>query len=169
MAALVEETSEGIVRMETATQRIRIANMDDCARISEAIVSTLARPDGKGRRGSHSDGVVRNEVLVIERFDRRAQAWKLLGFLEWHTRLDGTVTIRDAGTAGEVPDASVVKALIRELIMSQSPSVLRLKVREDQQAWNQIFAELPGFAREGREYVRPYWRVIWVRERRVGK
>ncbi len=155
--------------METATQRIRLATLEDCPKISRAVTSTLAKPEGKGRRSCHSDGVMRDEVLIFERYDRKEQDWKVLGFLEWHMRLDSTVTIRDAGTVGEVPDPAVIKGLVRELIMTQAPTSLRVKVRADQAAWNQIFSELPGFFVEGKEYVRPYWRNIWVRERRPGR
>jgi len=35
--------------------------------------------------------------------------------LEWYTRVDGVVTIKDAGTYGDLPDAAVVKRLVREL------------------------------------------------------
>ncbi|MBI3979446.1 MAG: hypothetical protein HY331_14785 [Chloroflexi bacterium] len=152
--------------MPESLQRVRLAIPADCVQLEGVAGSSLARPDGKGRRSDHRDGVLRNEVLLQERYDRKEKTWRIGGFLEWHTRLDGTVTLRDVGSTGDTPDPVVIKALIRELVLRESPDVIQVKVRADQAFWNDLFAELPGFELEGKEFARPYWRNIWIRKLR---
>jgi hypothetical protein len=141
--------------------QLRVATEADCDRIYASIGNSLARPKGKTPRKSYVDAARRGELLMLERWDAQAQDWHLAGMLEWYTRVDGTVTIKDAGTYGEQPDAAVVKRLVRELIAVQSPTELRAKTKDEQKEWTRIFSELPGFLLEGKEYSRPNWVYIW--------
>jgi hypothetical protein len=141
--------------------QLRVATEADCDRIYASIGNSLARPKGKTPRKSYVDAARRGELLMLERWDPREQAWHLAGMLEWYTRVDGTVTIKDAGTYGEQPDAAVVKRLVRELIALQAPTELRAKTKDEQKEWARIFAELPGFVLEGKEYSRPHWVYVW--------
>lgn len=141
--------------------QLRLATPEDTDKVG-VIGNSLARAKGKAPRKSYLDAARRGELLVLEHFDAKEQQWQLSGILEWYTRVDGTVTIKDAGTIGNEPNPGIVKRMVRELISLQSPSILRVKAKEDQEAWNRIFSELPGFDREGREYSRGEWIVIWA-------
>ena len=145
-----------------STYQLRLATEADCDRIYASIGNSLARPKGKTPRKSYVDAARRGELLMLERFDPHDQAWHLEGMLEWYTRVDGTVTIKDAGTHGEQPDPAVVKRLVRELIALQSPTEVHAKTKEEQKDWMRIFAETPGFALLGKEYSRPHWVYIWT-------
>jgi len=100
-------------------------------------------------------------VLLLERYDSRARDYRVAAFVDWHIRVDDVLTIRDAGTAGEVPHSGMVKQLIGELIRSLSPVETTLKVRRDAGDWNEIIASIPGFELEGSEYRRPHWINVW--------
>ena len=76
-------------------------------------------------------------------------------------RVDDVLTIRDAGTEGELPHSGMVKQLVGELIRSLSPLEANLKVRRDAGDWNEIVAGIPGFELEGSEYRRPHWINVW--------
>ena len=140
---------------------IRLATESDCDAIYACIGNSLARPKGKTPRKSYVDAARRGELLMLEHLDPKDGEWHLEGMLEWYTRVDGVVTIKDAGTCGDTPDSAVVKRLVRELIAVQNPTELRAKTKDDQKDWMRIFAELPGFALEGKEYSRPNWVHIW--------
>jgi len=144
-----------------STYELRLATESDCDAIYESIGNSLARPKGKTPRKSYLDAARRGELLMLERWDPKVSDWHLAGMLEWYTRVDGVVTIKDAGTFGEQPDSAVVKRLVRELIALQSPSEVRAKTKDEQKDWMRIFAELPGFVLEGKEYSRPNWVYIW--------
>lgn len=148
--------------MTEAGVYIRSATPEDAKQIRENIRHTLASPDTRGPRRRYEEAAARHELLVMERYEPRERAMKLVGFVEWHTRVDGTATIRDAGTVGDEPQPVVMKRLLREMLGLVSPAALQVKVREDLRIWNQIFADVPGFLLEGREYSRPYWKNIWT-------
>ena len=144
-----------------STYELRLATEADCDAIYASIGNSLARPKGKTPRKSYIDAARRGELLMLERWDPKANDWHLAGMLEWYTRVNGVVTVKDAGTFGDVPDAAVVKRLVRELIALQSPSEVRANTKDEQKEWMRIFAEVPGFVLEGKEYSRPNWVYIW--------
>jgi hypothetical protein len=144
-----------------STYELRLATEADCDLIYASIGNSLARPKGKTPRRSYIDAARRQELLMLERWDIKDQTWQLEGMLEWYTRVDGVVTIKDAGTYGDEPDPAVVKRLVRELIALQSPTELRVKTKDEQKSWMKIFAETPGFVLEGKEYSRPNWVYVW--------
>ena len=148
--------------MEEAGVQFRPARPEDVGQIREAVRFTLANPEGRTLRKRYEDAIARNEVLVLTRFDSKEQTSKLLGFIEWHTRVDGTVTIRDAGTAGDSPQLGILKRLLRELLRHLRPPSVSVKVRSDQQVWNDLFKETTGFIPGGTEYSRPHWRTIYT-------
>jgi len=158
--------------MAEAAYNIRLATLEDAEKLRQSVRCTLSSPEGKGQRKQYREGVERREILVLEHYDAKERTRKLEGFLEWHTRLDGTVTIRDAGCTGEEVRPGIIKRLVRELLHLYSPPLVRAKTRADQALWTSIFQELPGFRPEGREYTRTYWFILWswegdvVRERR---
>lgn len=146
---------------QESTYRLRLATPEDTERIG-TIGNSLARAKGKAPRKSYLDAARRGELLVLEHLDAKEQIWNLSGILEWYTRVDGTASIKDAGTIGDEPNPGMVKRMVREVISIQSPSVLRVKTKKDQQSWNTIFRELPGFILEGQEYSRGDWVLIWA-------
>lgn len=148
--------------MQEAGVYIRSATPADARQIRENIRYTLASPEGRGARRRYEEAADRRELLVMERYSTSERAMRVVGFVEWHTRIDGTGTIRDAGTTGDEPQPVVLKRLIRELLTLISSNTLRVKVRQDLPVWNDIFASVPGFHLEGREYSRPYWKNIWT-------
>lgn len=148
--------------MTEAGVYIRSATNEDAKEIRDNIRHTLASPDTRGPRRRYEEATARNELLVMERYEPRERAMKVVGFVEWHTRVDGTATLRDAGTTGDEPQPVVMKRLLREMLRLVSPTSMQVKVREDLHIWNQIFADVPGFQLEGREYSRPYWKNIWT-------
>jgi hypothetical protein len=148
--------------MEEAGVQFRPARLDDVEQIRESVRFTLANPEGKTLRKRYEDAVARNEVLVLARFDVKTQTSTLLGFIEWHTRVDGAVTIRDAGTSGESPQLPILKRLLRELLRHLRPPSVGVKVRSDQELWNDLFKQTTGFIPGGTEYSRPHWRTIYT-------
>lgn len=148
--------------MMESPYRIRPADLADSDQIRRTMKFTLANPEGRAVRKSYGDAAQRNEVLVLERYDNKERVWHVSAFVEWHTRIDGSMTIRDAGSAGEAPQTGIIKRLIREMLRLQAPTGATVKLRADQPLWNGIFEELPGFRPEGKEFSRPYWRNIWT-------
>ncbi|MCL4459208.1 MAG: hypothetical protein M1136_10285 [Chloroflexi bacterium] len=153
--------------MEEATYRIRLATLEDIEDIKKEIHCTLASPEGKVLRKHYEGAVLRREMLVLERYDPKERGCKVNGFLEWRTRVDGTVAIKDAGSVGDEPHPVIIKRLVRELLHLFWPPAVTVKIRSDLTAWNNIFQELPGFHLEGSEYSRPYWKNIWTRSGEV--
>jgi hypothetical protein len=147
--------------MEEAGYQLRPAVPSDVDGIRRAIRFTLANPEGKAQRKQYGDAVDRHEILVVARHDPREQADEISGFLEWHSKVDGAITIRDAGTSGEEPHLGTLRRLIRELLHMFDPPAASVKVRSDLTVWNDVFQQVPGFQLSGREYSRPHWRNIW--------
>ncbi|MBI2322453.1 MAG: hypothetical protein HYU88_10335 [Chloroflexi bacterium] len=148
--------------MDESPYNIRLATPADADTLRRSIRFTLSSPEGKGQRKQYRDGVERSEVLVLEHSEPKDRRRTIDGFLEWHTRIDGTVTIRDAGTIGDEVKPGVIKRLVREMLRIYQPPLVRAKTRRDQEVWTNIFRELPGFEPEGVEYARPYWRILWA-------
>lgn len=147
--------------MEEAIYNIRMAVPEDLEQIKANIRRTMANPEGKALRKGFKDAIERREVLVLERLAPKEKVGKVSAFIEWYTKVDGTVTIRDIGTVGEEPNEGTAKRLIRELLHLIAPPEAHVKLRADLTAWNNIFQDLPGFQLEGREYSRPHWKAIW--------
>jgi hypothetical protein len=141
--------------------RIRRAEPDDAKALRTARKTTLSHPDGRGRSETFRGAIDRGELLVFERYDRREKDWTIGGFVDYHMRVDDTLTIRDIGTTGEAVHAGIVRHLIDELLRSAAPTSASLKVRADADAWNEILAGMPGFEMAGREYRRPHWYHVW--------
>ncbi len=148
--------------MELAAYNIKMATTKDIDKIKSSIRQTMSSPEGKGVRKGLSDAVARRELLVLEHYDSKERVNKVEAFIEWHTRVDGTITIRDIGTSGEEPQEGMAKRLLRELLRIASPAEARTKLRADQAQWNAIFKDIPGFQLEGQEYSRPHWRNLWL-------
>ncbi|HLG50732.1 MAG TPA: hypothetical protein VKY56_03735 [Chloroflexota bacterium] len=147
--------------MEEAGYQLRLAVPSDVESIRREIRVTLANPEGKPLRKRYEDAVQRHEMLVVTRFDPRERTEVIAGFVEWHTKVDGTITIRDAGTVGTEPQPGILRQLIRSLLHMFEPPSATVKVRADLPVWNTVFQQIPGFLPVGREYSRPYWRNIW--------
>ncbi len=147
--------------MEEAGYQLRLAVPSDVEKIRRQIRFTLANPEGKVQRKQYGDAVSRHEVLVVAHRDPREGAEEIDGFLEWHMKVDGAITIRDAGTIGEEPHLGILRRLLRELLHMFEPPSASVKVRADLTLWNEVFQQVPGFVLVGREYSRPYWRNIW--------
>ena len=141
--------------------RIRSAEPADLAALA-AIRVSLAHPDGRTRSSGLRTALQRGELMVLERSDPREGGWVIEGFVEWHLRVDDTLTLRDVGSVGEVPHAGIVKHLIGELLRSLSPAGATCVVRRDAAVWNEILAGIPGFFVDGPpEYRRPHYYNIW--------
>ncbi len=148
--------------MDEAGVQFRMATPADVEQIREFIRQTLANPEGRPQRKRYEDAVGRNELLVLTRYDPRERSGRVVGFVEWHTRVDGPVTIRDLGVVGDPPNPATLKRLVRELLRILNPPLATAKIRADQPLWNAVFEETPGFVLEGKEFSRPYWRQIWT-------
>lgn len=146
---------------EALSYRIRAVVPEDIARLRQMGGSSLSRPEGKGHRESYRSATQRGELLVLERYEAKVRDWRICAFVDWHMRVDDVLTIRDAGTEGEVPHSGMVKQLLMELLRSLSPAEVIVKARADATPWNEIFRSIPGFDLEGSEYRRPYWINIW--------
>ena len=107
--------------MDELAYRIRAAEPDDLAAVRNAIKVSLAHPEGRGRGTSLRTALQRNELLLLERYDAREKDWVIGGFVEFHMRVDDTLTLRDLGTIGESPHAGVAKHLIGELFSQLHP------------------------------------------------
>jgi hypothetical protein len=139
---------------------MRIASAADLPGL-RAIRRTLNNPEGKAGRKKYSDAVDRGELLVLVRVER-GKPETVDSFVEWHSRVDGPVTIRDAGTIGDEPNVGHLKRLVRELLRMARPDLASVKVDADLPLWNDVFAETAGFVREGQEYSRPKYKNIWT-------
>ncbi|MBI4318887.1 MAG: hypothetical protein HY675_10375 [Chloroflexi bacterium] len=148
--------------MEEAIYDIRVAMPEDVEQINKNIKRTMVSPEGKAPRKGLRDAAVRRELLVLERYESKERAARISAFIEWHARVDGTVTIKDLGTAGDEPHTGMIKRIVRELLHESSPPEARVKLRADLIAWNSIFQDLPGFYLEGQEFSRPHWKNIWT-------
>lgn len=148
--------------MEEGSYDIRTAVPGDLEQIKANVKHTMVNPDGKVLRKGMREAIERREMMVLERVDRRERTGKLSAYIEWYTKVDGTVTIKDLGTIGDEPNVGMAKRLVRELLRMIGPPQATVKLRDDLPAWNSIFEETPGFQLEGREYSRPHWRTIWV-------
>lgn len=147
--------------MDELAFRIRTAEPEDARVLRQAPRSTLSHPDGQSRSETFRGAIARNELLLLERYDTREKSWAIVGFIDYHMRVDDTLTIRDIGTLGESVHAGIVRHLLDELLRSAAPISASLKVRSDAEAWNSIFASTPGFEFAGREYRRPHWYSVW--------
>ncbi len=148
--------------MEEAVYNIRQATPEDIEQINMNIRRTMANPEGRTPRKGLRDAIVRHELLVLARYEPKERAARPNAFVDWYTRVDGTITIRDIGSVGEEPHPGMVKRLVRELLRLSSPPEARVKLRADLTDWNAIFQDLPGFYLEGQEFSRPHWRNIWT-------
>src|SRR5438046_9829552 len=117
---------------------IRAAEPADAAALRESIVTTLAHPEGGSRRASYRGAADRGELMLLERYTGRERAGRVEGFVEYHLKVDDTLTIRDVGSASQPPDAAAVKFLLLELLRTLRPLTATLKVQEDAQAWIDI-------------------------------
>jgi hypothetical protein len=147
--------------MEELAFRIRRAEAGDAKVLRSIQKTTLTHPDGHGRSESFRSAIDRGELLLLERYDTREKNWTVGGFVDYHMRVDDSVTIRDIGTAGPRLHAGIVRHLLEELLRSAAPSSAGLKVREDAEAWNEVLGGTPGFELVGREYRRPHWYSVW--------
>jgi len=147
--------------VDAAPYNLRLATAGDIDKIRAAVRRTLNNPEGKSGRKTYADAVGRGELLVLTRRERDGSE-TVDAFIEWHSRVDGPVTIRDAGSTGEEPNAGHVKRLVRELLRMARPPSATVKVDADLPVWNEVFAETPGFVREGQEYSRPKYKNIWT-------
>ncbi|GIW05273.1 MAG: hypothetical protein KatS3mg060_0078 [Dehalococcoidia bacterium] len=141
---------------------IRLARPEDIPRLRQIRV-TAANPEGKSGRKGFADAIDRGELLVMERADGRGEP-TLLGFIEWRSRTDGSVTIRDFGAVGEEPEPVIIKRLVREMLRSVAarPGEVTLKLRANVEPWTSIVRDLPGFEVGEREFSRGSWWTIWV-------
>ena len=148
--------------MDELAYRIRSAEPDDLAAIRGSIEASLAHPEGRGRGTSLRTALQRNELLLLERYDAREKVWAIGGFVEFHLRVDDTLTLRDLGTIGDAPHAGVAKHLIGELFSQLHPLSATCVVRRDAESWNAILESIPGFSVDGpAEYRRPHYYNIW--------
>jgi hypothetical protein len=142
--------------------RIRYAEPEDLPALRDAIKVSLTHPEGRGRSAGLRTAQQRGELMVLERSDPREKSYVIGGFVEWHMRVDDTLTLRDVGSVGETPHAGIVKHLIGELLGSLSPVAATCVVRRDSEVWNDILDSIPGFFVEGPpEYRRPHYYNIW--------
>ncbi len=141
--------------------RTRTAVAADDVALRAAIGSSLAHPDGQGRRESYRGAANRGDLLVLERYDRQEKEWRMAGFAECHMRVDDTLSIRDLGTVGDEPQAGVVRYLLDQAFGSYRPAAAQVKIRRDATAWLEILAAIPGFTPDGEEYRRPHYWAIW--------
>lgn len=146
--------------MQELAYRIRAAEMGDEPPLKSSIGATLSNPEGKGRRSGYRAAIQRGEVLVLEQHDRRTGQWVVSGFVDYHVRVDDTLTIKDAGSAGDAPRAAIVKHLLAELLRSAAPKAATVKLRVDAAEWTEILTSIPGFHLEGKEYRRPHYYAI---------
>lgn len=155
--------------MRELAYRIRTAEPQDVDAIRANIKYTMANPEGKARREGYRAAAQRGELLVLERYDPREDAWRIAGIVEFHFRVDETLTIRDVGAEGKEPHSGIVKQLLQELLRSLNPASATAKVRADLTAWNAIFESIPGFYRESSEYRRPHWYNVWIWSRELAE
>ena len=153
--------------MEELAFRFRQAEADDSRRLRALPRRTMGRPDSPSRSESFKSAIDRGELLLLERYDRREQSWTIAGYLDYHLRVDDSLTIRDIGTVGDSVHTGIVRQLLNELLASAAPLTASVKLRRDAEEWNEIFATTPGFEFAGHEFRRPHWFSVWdwTRER----
>jgi hypothetical protein len=147
--------------MQESGYRIRAAEPSDVPQLRESIVRTLAHPTGDGKRTSYKGAAERGELMLLERYNPREKTWRIEGFVEYHLRVDDTLTIRDVGSSSDPPNPAAVKFLLLDLLRTVQPVSATVKVRQDAAAWNEILQNTPGWSQEGREYRRPHYIIIW--------
>ncbi len=146
---------------ETGYQ-IRMATLDDIEQIKKNIRRTMSNPEGRAQRKQYAEAIARQELMVLIHFDPKQPSEIVEAFLEWHVKVDGAVTIRDAGSVGDELQVGYIRLLLREMLRTYNPVSASAKIRVDLAEWNSIFEGLPGCVLEGREFSRPYWRAIWT-------
>jgi hypothetical protein len=147
--------------MQELPYRIRAAEAADAPALREAIVRTLAHPDGATTRTSYKGAADRGELMVLERHNPRDKTYRIEGFVEYHLRVDDTLTIRDVGSSSDPPNPAAVKQLLLYLLRTPRLVSATMKSRQDAAAWIDIITDIPGFEEEGREYRRPHYIIIW--------
>ncbi len=147
--------------MQELPYRIRVAEPDDVAALRETIVRTLAHPDGQGRRVSYKGAAERGELMLLERHTPRDKSWRVEGFIDYHLRVDDTLTIRDIGSSTDPLNPAAIKQMLHYVLRTPRLVSATVKARQDATAWNEILADTPGFEEEGREYRRPHYIIIW--------
>lgn len=147
--------------MDDIGYHLRLAAPEDIGQIKKHLRRTMSNPEGRAQRKRYTDAIERRELMVFVHSDPAGGGEEIEAFLEWHMKVDGTATIRDAGTASHELQVGHVRRLIREMLRTYNPSVASVKLRADLEEWNSVFEGLPGFVLEGREYSRPHWRTIW--------
>lgn len=149
--------------VDEAGYNLRLATPDDGKRIRAAIKFSLANPEGKAGRKNFTDSAERGELLLMEKQESRGSEPILLGFIEWRSRVDGGVTIRDFGSIGEEPQPTILKRLVREMLNLgfARPGEVTIKARTDLERWTSLIGELPGFQVSEREFSRGSWWAIW--------
>lgn len=147
--------------MRELAYRIRASEPEDEPHLRWAIGVTMAHPEGKRKRFSFRAAAERGELLVLEQHHLREGEWQLSGFVEYHVRVDDTLTIKDAGSVGATPHGAIIKQLLAELLRSAAPQAATLKLRSDASAWNELLESTPGFYVEGTEYRRPHYYLVW--------
>jgi hypothetical protein len=150
-----------VVEEPKLAYRLRTATVDDDTALRTGVGTTLAHPDKHGKRESYRGAASRGDILLLERYDRQEREWRVAGFLEFHLRVDDTLSIRDLGTTGEEPQAGAVRYLLDEAFGSFKPIAAQVKIRRDALAWLEIFRSVPGFYLEGEEYRRPHYWTVW--------
>src|SRR5215212_510456 len=114
--------------MEELAFRFRTAEPDDAAVLRRTPKSTLTHPDGQGKSETFRGAIDRRELLLLERYDTREKTWTIGGFVDYHMRVDDTLSIRDIGTVGDGVHAGIVRHLLDELLRSAAPVTAMLKV-----------------------------------------
>ena len=147
--------------MEELAFRFRRADPEDAGVLRRAHKSTLSHPEGQGRSETFRGAIDRGELLLLERYDPRTKSWMIGGYIDYHMRVDDTLTIRDIGTLGENVHTGIVRQLLDELLRSAAPTTASAKVRRDAEAWDAILAGTAGFELAGPEYRRPHWYNVW--------
>ncbi|MFN8526356.1 MAG: hypothetical protein U0821_24925 [Chloroflexota bacterium] len=148
--------------MDELAFRIRPAERVDLAAFRDKDVVSLTHPEGRGRRSLPASALQSGELLLLERYDNREKDWVVGGYVQWHMRVDDTLTLKDVGCVGTSVHAGIVKHLLDELLRSLSPVAATCVVRRDAEAWNEILASIPGFFVDGPpEYRRPHYYNIW--------
>jgi hypothetical protein len=148
--------------MDATLFDIRLARPDDLEGLRSSVRRTLNNPEGKAQRKKFADAIERGELLILTHHERGAGGDTVEGFVEWHSRVDGGVTIRDAGVSGDELNSGNVKRLVRELLRMTQPPIASVKVDAELAVWNSVFSETPGFRLEGREYSQRKWLQIWT-------
>ena len=148
--------------MEPAGLTVRLARIEDVPQIRASIATSLSNPTGKPQRKRLDESIIRSELLIMERVTNGES--HILGFIEWHSRTGGQLTIRDIGTEGAEPQPTVMRRLFREMlsIVAAGSGEISLRAKSQVEPWDTVLADLPGFEVREREYSRGAWWDIWV-------